>query len=354
MKVIHLPSNVGGMAWGLAQGERLLGLDATVLVCSMNWLNYKADKILYNSDRYLIYKLVKRLEAFFQIRNKYDIYHFNSGATLLDFPNIGLHLLDISHYNGKNIITFNGCDARLKYETMNRVNVSACHEKDCYEGLCNKYKIEEIKKERIKKISRYVKHVFAVNPDLMYNLPVNKTSFLPYAVAGWNDIEYVPFKVKKNRIKIVHAPTNRGAKGSKYIIAALDNLSRKYKYLEINIIEKVPYKKALELYIQADIVVDQVLIGWYGGLGVEVMKMGKPLAVFIREEDLKFIPTQMAQDLKETIINVNKLNIESELAKYIENIDLLKAKSEASLYYVHRWHDPKYVASITKNIYESV
>ena len=40
--------------------------------------------------------------------------------------------------------------------------------------------------------------------------------------------------------------------------------------------------KALKIYEEADIVIDQVLIGWYGGFGVEVMKMGKPLAVYIR------------------------------------------------------------------------
>lgn len=32
------------------------------------------------------------------------------------------------------------------------------------------------------------------------------------------------------------------------------------------------------------------------------MKMGKPVAVFIREADLKFIPQDMAKDVKEAVI----------------------------------------------------
>lgn len=118
-------------------------------------------------------------------------------------------------------------------------------------------------------------------------------------------------------------------------------------------VENIPNKKALEIYQKAHLIIDQVLIGWYGGFGVEVMKMGKPLAVFIREEDLKFIPKEMAKDLKDAIININPYNIEEELSKYIENTDLLYKKSQASIEYVHKWHNPLYVASITKKIYES-
>ena len=83
------------------------------------------------------------------------------------------------------------------------------------------------------------------------------------------------------------------------------------------------------------------------------MKMGKPLGVFIREEDLKFIPKEMAQDLNDAIININPYNIEEELSKYVENIDLLYKKSEASIEYVNKWHNPLYVASLTKQVYES-
>jgi hypothetical protein len=119
------------------------------------------------------------------------------------------------------------------------------------------------------------------------------------------------------------------------------------------LIENSPHKRALEDYKNADLVIDQVLIGWYGGFAVEGMKMGKPVAAFIREEDLKFIPEEMAKDLKETVININPFNIEIVLEEYLENPQLLYRKSQAALEYVHKWHDPIYVASITKSVYES-
>ena len=118
--------------------------------------------------------------------------------------------------------------------------------------------------------------------------------------------------------------------------------------------ENIPNTQALKMYAQADLVVDQVLIGWYGAFGVEVMKMGKPLAVFIRDEDLKFIPKQMAADLKEAIININPSNIEQVLEHYIHNPEMLMFKAAAGLDYVNNWHAPEYAAGMTKAVYESI
>lgn len=352
MKVLHLPTSVGGNSWGLAQGEKKLGLDSKVLIETKNWLNYKSDICLNLQDMNKLHRLIKKIDVFLKIRNKYNVFHFNFGSSLIDYQNYGVHLLDLPYYKGKKIVTYNGCDARQKYPTINRVKFSSCHQNNCYNGACNSGKLDIIRQNRIYKMNQYVDHIFSLNPDLMYFLPQDKTTFLPYTVAGWDEIKKVDYFINK-KIKIIHSPTNRVAKGSDFILNALENLKKKYKNVEVIIIENTPYEVALELYQKADVVIDQVLIGWYGGFGVEVMKMGKPLGVFIREEDLKFIPQEMMKDLKDAIINLNPYSIEKELSKYIENIDLLYQKSQASIEYVHKWHDPLYVASLTKQIYES-
>lgn len=352
MNVLHLPTSIGGNSWGLAQGEKALGIDAKVLIDSNNWLNYRNDICLNLENTNKLYQVLKKIETFSKLRNKYDIYHFNYGSTLVDFMNYGVHLWDLPYYKGKKVITYNGCDARQKFQTMNRTEFSACHQKNCYNGMCNSGRLDKIRKFRISKVEKHVDHIFSVNPDLMYNLPKDKTTFLPYTIAGWDDINYKPFSIKE-KIRIVHSPTNRAAKGSSYILNALDNLQKKYTNIEVTLIEKIPYAQALKLYQEAHIVIDQVLIGWYGAFGVEVMKMGKPLGVFIQEKDLFFIPEEMKKDLNDAIINLNPYNIESELSKYLENTDLLVKKSQASVDYVNKWHDPLYVASLTKKVYES-
>lgn len=350
--MLHLPTSVGGNAWGLAQGEKLLGLDSKVLIDTNNWLNYPYDFCMDFDKRSSPSMVFKMVETFFKVRKSYDIFHFNFGRSLIDIRKYGINYLDLPFYRGKKIMTFNGCDARQKYLTMQRVNFSACHESVCYGGMCNSGTFDTLRRKRIEIVSKTMDHIFALNPDLMYFLPQDKTTFLPYSIANWDKITNNDYIISK-RIKIVHAPTDRAAKGSQYILRALSNLQKKYPNLEVSIIEKLPYEEALKKYQEAHIIIDQVLIGWYGAFGVEVMKMGKPLAVFIRDEDLKFIPPAMAKTLKEAIININPFNIEAILASYIENSNLLHEKSKAALDYVHQWHNPLYVAGLTKRIYES-
>lgn len=353
MKVLHLPTSVGGNSWGLSQGEKSLGLESTVLVKSDTNFKYPADINLRVNKLSILRRLLREIYTFLSVRNRYDVFHFNAGSSLVELNPIGLSLLDLPFYpkNKKIVVTYNGCDARQKYPTMDRATYAACHEKECYSGRCNSGKLDKMRRKRIKKFAKYADHIFSVNPDLLHFLP-EKASFIPYSIAGWNNIQEVPFKIDRT-IRIVHSPTERAAKGSGYILNALEKLKSKYPQIEVSVIENLPHEKALELYRSAHIVVDQCLVGWYGAFAVETMKMGKPVAVFIREEDLKFIPSEMATQLKESIIPITPFTIEKALLPYLENPALLKAKSEASLRYVTKWHHPKYVAQIAKDIYEA-
>ena len=347
MKVLHLPTSVGGNSWGLAQGEKKLGIKSEVLLSKQNWLKYDADINLYLENKSFIKQVNILYKTFKNIRNKYDVFHFNYGSSLLDFQKLGLPLLELPYYDSskKIIFTYNGSDSRgvhpLEYwDTLENPKTSL------YQKIAR-----EIKKKKIVKVNKYTDHIFALNPDLFHYLP-KKTTFLPYSISNWDDIVEVK-RSKRKKIKIVHSPTSRDFKGSKYILDALNILQDKYAHVEVSIIENLPHTQALELYKESDLVIDQVLIGWYGAFGVEVMKMGKPLAVYIREDDLKFIPLDMAQDLMETVINITPFNIVEKLSLYIENENLLEDKAKAGLEYSNKWHNPMYVAGIVQSVYES-
>lgn len=349
MKVLHLPTSVGGNSWGLAQGEKSLGINSTVLVQEENQFKYKSDIYLYNKNTNKYTKIFQRIKAFLQIRDKFDVFHFNFGTTLIDFQNSNLHYIDLPYYKGKKVMTFNGSDIRQNLNLHLNRFISEIYELTPY----NNFSRNELIKKRIKILDKNIDHFFSLNPDLMYFLPKEKTTFLPYTISGWDQIKSLEYNID-NKIKIVHAPTNRLLKGSTYILSTLEKLQEKYKNLEVIVIENLPHEEALKHYKEAHIVIDQLLVGWYGAFGVEVMKMGKPLAVFIREEDLSFIPMKMKEDLLNTVININKENIESILEFYINNPSLLFEKSALSLKYVNKWHNPKYVAELVNNLYQNL
>ena len=59
---------------------------------------------------------------------------------------------------------------------------------------------------------------------------------------------------------------------------------------ELELVEAKPFWEALQIYGSGDIIVDQLLAGWYGGFAVEAMALGKPVIAYLRAEDLTLIP----------------------------------------------------------------
>ncbi|MFQ5444065.1 MAG: glycosyltransferase [Nitrospinales bacterium] len=203
-------------------------------------------------------------------------------------------------------------------------------------------------------MSRHVQHIWALNPDLLRFLPPEKSSFLPYTVYRWEDLPHCPVDFNKTRLKIAHAPTDRGAKGTEFILQALNALAKQYpEQVEIKLIEKVTHEQCLKLLEDVDLVVDQILIGWYGALGVEAMKMGKPTIARIAEEDLKYLPESMANEVQDAVIQAEPKNVYEVLKRCLDDRKFLRQKAEAGRDYVNRWHDPLYVAGLTQKEYAS-
>jgi len=95
-----------------------------------------------------------------------------------------------------------------------------------------------------------------------------------------------------------------------------------------------------------------LLVGWYGGVAVEAMALGKPVVCYVREEDLRFIPKRMEEDLP--IINANPGNLYHVLDRHINNRKNLSLIGEKSRSYVERYHDPIKIAQQMKELYESL
>lgn len=360
LRILHLPTATGGNAWGLAQAEKQLGLKSDVLLLQDSSMQYPADRVLFsealNSSSTKLTTLLPRLAEALSLRKQYDVFHFNFGSSLIDHPRLGLALADLPLFDlpGKKIcVTYNGCDARQKYPTMQRVAVAACHEAACYGGMCNSGSLDRERQHKIKKFERYADQIFAVNPDLLYFLPPS-ARFLPYTVARWQELETQPWRPPGPRLRIVHAPSNRVAKGSGYILAALDKLAAAYPgRIETTLIEGLSQAEALEAYRSADLVIDQVMIGWYGAVAVEAMKLGKPVMAFVRAEDLDKLPAGMAEACRAAVIQAERDTIYESLCRVLEQPELLRQHRQAGLDYVTTWHAPAYVAGLTRAAYEA-
>ena len=319
-----------------------------------NWFGYKTDRSLSLNEMNNFKKAYHLWREFLEVRKRFDVYHFNFGRSMMHYPRKMMPQLDLPFYpkESKLFVTYQGCDARQKYPTMARTKFAACHQSGCYSGQCNSGQMDEDRRTSIDKMSKYVDHMWALNPDLLYFLPKEKSSFLPYAITP---IETPEFKRAADQpFTIVHAPTDQHYKGSKFIVDAIEKLKTKYPgKIQFNLIQNLNNQDAMAEYLKADLIVDQILVGWYGAFAVECMYMGKPVIARIAEEDLHFIPSEMAKDLSQTVINANPETIESVIEELIQDPSRLARIGRNSVDYAHRWHLPETVAQITREKYES-
>lgn len=109
---MHLPTSVGGNSYGLAMAERSIGIDSSVVYKNETWLKYPADIVMPLSSN-KISEIVMLMKTALSIYRRYDVFHFNFGSTLLDFPRVGMGLFELPMIQRKRLaVTYNGCDAR--------------------------------------------------------------------------------------------------------------------------------------------------------------------------------------------------------------------------------------------------
>src|SRR5262249_22317500 len=158
--------------------------------------------------------------------------------------------------------TLQGCDVRLARESTLRNAFTPCQQGRCrfFEKCLDS--LDARRRELIAKVLPLADRVFYLNPELGHYVP--RAEFLPYSNVEISDIEVVPPK-PNGRITIVHAPSDGSIKGTPAILAALDALKAERDF-ELILVQNLPHEEAMRVYRAADIVIDQVLAGWYGGL----------------------------------------------------------------------------------------
>jgi hypothetical protein len=361
----------------MVSAERELGLKSVLVAFGGGQLDGCADEVLSTDNEHPLRANLKRWRLLWRAIRNFDIVHYNFGRTMMPwyvqgskavgskYPRLFYEVNDfyrrledmcdlpLLKRAGKGIVvTYQGDDARQGdfCRTHFEINPAVEVEPGYYTA-----ESDEDKRQRISRFAKYADKIYALNPDLLHILPP-QAEFLPYASVNLN--EWTPSEVAGDvsgaRPVVLHAPTHRGAKGTRYILEAVERLQREDKLdFEFTLVEGLALEDARKLYERADILVDQLLAGWYGGLAVELMALGKSVICYIRETDLKFIPAEMQQDLP--VINSTPATIYEVLKEWLTvRRDQLPEVGRRSRAYVERWHDPLKIAARLKGDYESI
>jgi glycosyltransferase involved in cell wall biosynthesis len=328
MRILHTPWNVGGHPVGLSHAERELGLESEVVTFEHDPFAFEVDRSLYRPGVAPWRTAPDRLRFLAQAVRRYDVFHFNFGSTLL--PGWGLPValdeLPLLRRMGKVVIaTFQGDDARpADYQSAPP-------------RAAERAGLERRRGNARRRMLRYADRVFYLNPDMRQWLP--GATFCAYASFDPRSVAPIPTRAD-GELTVLHAPSNRASKGTAEILAAIDQLRGRGVRLRLDLVENVTRDQALARLAQADIAIDQLKVGWYGGFAVEAMSLGKPVICHIKDETPGDNP--FGEELP--IVRTGPETLADDLDSLLGDADRRAKVATAGRAFVERHHDPRMVA----------
>jgi hypothetical protein len=361
LRILHCPDVVGGYGYALAREERRLGHKSWSVAFDAGPYRLENDEYLWRPGDSRLRKEVGRWRLLLRALRDFDVVHFNFGRTLFGpryFPapadrphwparlrNWVNGLLDLQDLKllkraGKVIaMTYQGDDARQGDVLQRLAPVDLARELPAgyYSRASDAYK-----RWRIRQVARYADLIYALNPDLLRLLPPG-ARFLPYPHVDARDWQPCP-PASAGPPLVLHAPTHRGIKGTRHVLDAVRRLRDEGVRFQFQLVEGLPRAEALALYGRADLLIDQLVVGWYGGLAVEMMALARPVVCHVRDADLHVLPAAMRRELP--IIRATPADLHAVLREWLavrrHELGPLGVRSRI---YVERWHDPRKIAA---------
>ena len=334
MKVLHAAAEIAGQASILCRALRDQGVDATALAYNAQYPAYPTDVLVPHDGKPAVPRLLGYLSTAARFLGRSDLVHVHFGRSLVPPWNLDLPLHKA--LGTRLVFHFHGCDARNRALMLERHPDSAA----CAE--CAPFCIPSRQRRAIEQSRTYGFRTFVSTPDLLESVP--HAEHLPVAldVAAWAAAaeEGAPGAVATGGVVVLHVPTDRLIKGTRWIEAGLARAAAGDPRLSFRLLERAPWSEVRAAMARADIVVDQVFLGWYGLVAVEAMALGKPVVGFIRPD---FEPRARALGLP--LVRCTKDDVGDVVAALARDPARRAALGAEGRAYARRVHDASVVAA---------
>jgi len=140
-------------------------------------------------------------------------------------------------------------------------------------------------------------------------------------------------------LRILHAPNHRSVKGTAQFIRAVEELQKEGVAVELMVIEKMPNDQLREEMRRADVIADQLLIGWYAVFAIEGMALGKPVICYLRDDliDL-YVASGLLVEGELPLINASPASIKQVIKNLAMNRSRLEETGKLSREFVVKHH----------------
>jgi glycosyltransferase involved in cell wall biosynthesis len=196
----------------------------------------------------------------------------------------------------------------------------------------------------------WVYYLYHWDTLMMAHFSIDMEAWKPVPIAG----DPLPSSAKR-KLRIFHAPNHRAIKGTAHILRAVDELIEEGLDIELILAERVSNQEIKRLMAAADIVVDQLIVGWYAMFAIEAMAMEKPVLCYLRQDLMElFVTSGLVAADEIPILNCSPLTIKETLRSLVLNRDELPDIGKRSRAYVMKHHSIQVVGKVFDEINRSI
>lgn len=167
------------------------------------------------------------------------------------------------------------------------------------------------------------------------------------------------FKLPSNEnLRILHSfydkdrlHEGKNIKGSPHVLAAIERLQFEGYPVEYYYLTDIPLREMRYYQIQADIVVDQLIYGWWGSAAIEGMALGKPVVCYLAPSWKKIFLERFPEYTSLPIVEANTENIYEVLKELATGQEYRERKGEESRKFAQEHFDVRKNASELEEIF---
>lgn len=186
--------------------------------------------------------------------------------------------------------------------------------------------------------------------DLLADAPGSSWVASPYDLEYLASIRRAAGGRDPSRLRVALAPTSRALKGTAFVLGVLEGLAAELP-LEVDLIEGVPWAECLTRKAAADLVVDQLALG-YGGNAVEAWAMGLPVVAGFADPADAARGVELWGELP--FENTGPAELEAELRRLLGSADARAEAAGRGLAHVRAWHDERVVVERLAELWRGV
>lgn len=323
LRVLHHPLNIAGGPGSLSAGMRALGVESDLWIFREQPFKRGSDRNLglrqAGGAAALAANLPRQFAAFAQALGRYDVFHCHFALTLVP--------------------------KRVAVPAIRRTG----------RGLVVHFWGSDIRDKPASAVSYLLEHAHAAilgSVHVRRRAPQGPWRYHVVPPAIDTDLWQPQIPDPGRTIRIVHAPSRRRQKGTEAVLDAVATLKAAGAPIELDLVENTPNAEARLRYAAADLIVDQLGVGWYGLFATESMALGKPVVCRLDADPAREHEEHFGVELP--LVRADRETLTDVLRGLVSAPERLAEIGRRSREYAVALHDSRSVARRVLDIYGQV